>query len=83
MLCSVLCTVYSPLLNPNPAKLNIPHAGRFQAANHRRANAHYLVWWGSDGYQPVWPDLCGADDFCVPALAQILSSSFFTPLFTK
>lgn len=33
----------------------------------------------SDIAYPVWPDLCGAADFCGPALTQILLSSFFTP----
>ena len=28
VLCSVLCTVYSPLLNPNPAKLNMQEDSR-------------------------------------------------------
>jgi hypothetical protein len=29
----------------------------WETANHRRANAHYPGWWGSDGYPPPGPSV--------------------------
>lgn len=58
-MCYIVYSIF--LLNPN-SKLNIPHTRRFQPTT--GVQMRIIRFGGARMATRLWPDLCGADDWC-------------------